>query len=154
MLSDLVIETAPIKIGQHQFEVSGVSFDMLAQLWLRGDRTELKKAVEELEGIFQDAQTGTVDIKARVGTVLTQLPALAAQVIAIAAGEPDQYQKVLRLPMPSQLDTLMEIGRLTFTEDDSIKNFVGGLLNMMEKMKTALEDGMQAATPKSTGLPR
>lgn len=155
MLSDVVIETATIKAGNQEFEVSGLSFAMVARLFNGGDRDELQKAVEELEGIFHASQAGDgTDVRGRVGAVLAQLPTLAAKVIAVAADEPSLWERVMKFPVPLQLDALMEIGRLTFTGEDAVKNFVSGLLTLTGKTIQAVEIASQEMTNRPTALPR
>jgi hypothetical protein len=64
-------------------------------------------------------------------SLLAALPELVAELIAIAADEPDMGDKARRLPAPVQLEALMAIYELTFTEPDSVKNFFDRLASLM-----------------------
>lgn len=64
-------------------------------------------------------------------SVVSQAPGFAANVIALAAGEGDASDAE-RLPIPVQIQALMDIGQLTFTD-------VGGIKKAMEVVAALLK---------------
>lgn len=75
-----------------------------------GLSTLMQRNGELLEIVFEGG--------AKAADILTRAPRLAADMIAVAAGEPDAADKAARLPFPLQMILLTEIYRLTFGELD------------------------------------
>jgi len=67
-----------------------------------------------------------------LASVLAQtVPDLAAAVIALASDEPDAVDVVRSLPLPVQLDALIAVGKLTFTDEGAVPKFLAGLGGML-----------------------
>ena len=91
-------------------------------------------AVETLFALVQGAKVGPEagDASARFILSLVQdAPDFAAQIIALAADEPDQAATVKRLPFPTIVDALTKIGRLTFEEAGGIEGFGNALAALL-----------------------
>lgn len=139
MLSNMVIETQRISYRGNEFAVAGIGLDTIAELMVSGERGQLETAVAQLEKLYNATQAKDDNaMTAGLTQLVLQLPGLAAKLIALAAGEPNQTDKVRKLPISVQLDAILAIGRLTFDGEDSIKNFVNGLMTLLSGMtKTA-----------------
>lgn len=138
MLSQIVLEEQKIDFRGGTFTVRGIGLDSIAYLMNTGNRDELESAVASLEAIFE-AKGDAGALQAGLMSLVTQLPALCAKVVALAAGEPDEWEKVLKLPLPVQLEAVNAIGRLTFDGEDSIRSFMAGLLILMSGLTTTMK---------------
>lgn len=109
--------------------VRGLSVDQVAAL-VRDDREALTRVFEQVTGRedvqraaeaattggeeMPEAPTEDPGMQQVVMDLLDVSPGLAAKVIAWSAGEPDAVDEALQIPAPTQLEILVEIGRLTF----------------------------------------
>jgi len=123
--------SAKVPIGSDKtIIVTGLSLQAIEILI----RTHLPD-IEELFDLFVDGgNLGQDDIKKLAVTLATRAPGFTANVIALAAGEPDATANAAKLPFPVQLHALSDIGRLTFAEVGGVKKFmetVAGLLTAM-----------------------
>lgn len=83
--------------------------------------------------------------------IVSQAPGLAANVIALAAGEGDATDAA-KLPAPLQVKVLMEIGTLTFAEVGGVGKAwetVAGLLKTM-KSNPKLRESVTGAVKRAT----
>lgn len=78
--------------------------------------------------------------------LVAKVPDLVAEVIALAADEADQVDNARRLPAPVQLEALIAVYELTFSEPDSVGKFFGHLTDLMtlipKSAKTVAEHAM------------
>ena len=145
-LSAVVLPKQSIRVGETAFDVRGLSFHDLSALFseMKDDLIELVgmyiEASESGEDPLQGGDAGLVFLK----EVITQLPDLAAKVVAIGADEPDMSETVKQLPFPKQLEAVMEIGRLTFEDEDGLKKFMGNVTALFGALSQE-----QAALPQS-----
>lgn len=124
-LKDFQQETAVIKSGNVMFTVTGLDFNALTRLII-----DAESAVGEAFDMFQRIKEDSGEeamFREGLEKLLRELPDLAARIIATAAGEPEYWSNATHLPGPTQLEALAEIGRMTFTEPDSLKKFVQNL---------------------------
>lgn len=114
--------------GGGSFAVRGLSVDQVAAL-VREDRETLIRVFDQVTGredVQQAAEaaasgeempeppTEDSGMQQVVMDLLDVAPTLAAKIIAWAAGEPDAVEEARQIPAPTQLEILVEIGRLTF----------------------------------------
>lgn len=78
--------------------------------------------------------------------LVSQMPGLAANLIAMAAGEGDASDAE-KLPLPTQVKALLEIGDLTFNEVGGVKKGVEMIATLLTNTnaKTRLSKVMQRA---------
>lgn len=121
-------ETRTVQIGpQNTMIIRGISLTDLATL-IREHMPDMDAVFD----LFKSVDTMKVeDLQPLILTVVTQAPGLAANVIALAAGEGDASDAA-KLPMPVQVAALLDIGSLTFTE-------VGGVGKFMETVAALLK---------------
>jgi len=86
------------------------------------------------------------------GVIMDQAPDLAAEIIALAAGDGDEASIIIakRLPFPIQLEVLEAVGNQTFSTEAGTKKVVetvGKVLRAMSGVLTNL-----TASPTSSGV--
>jgi hypothetical protein len=92
---------------------------------------------------MQDAARPHQDLMSQMVLALVlDAPAIAADIIAIAADQPDANKQARTLPFPVQVDALTRVGRLTFEAGGGLGNFLAALT----KMGSGL--GMTAKSPR------
>jgi hypothetical protein len=80
-------------------------------------------------------------------SMVSQAPGFAANVIALAAGEGDASDAE-RLPIPVQIQALVDIGQLTFSDVGGIKKAVETVAALLTKTPE-IKQAMQTMSPKT-----
>ena len=130
---DLTQYVAPKKSitvpGHGALEVEGLSLSSLAVL--------VQTHMDDLDAVFDLFMSGAEvpedGISNFIGSIITQAPGLAANIIAIAAGQPQGAPNVMKMPFNLQTDMLMTIGDLTFAEPGSVKKFLEQVAMLLQK---------------------
>ena len=110
-LKDLTIPSVPVQTPGGEFSVRGLSLDDLTYI-LQRHAVEVSHVISAIE-----AKKGDVDhdlISEMAVGLIEAAPGVAAEIVAVAAGELDQIDTVRRLPFPVLLDAVEKIGNLTF----------------------------------------
>lgn len=68
--------------------------------------------------------------------IVSQMPGLAANLIALSAEEPAQADVVQLLPFPTQIDAVLKIAELTFKDVGGIKKSMGVIAGLLKQTKT------------------
>lgn len=130
-LADYQPERCEIKLKGGSFHVEGLSFESFAIL-VRTHLPDLEAVIE----LFQKGENvSSEDIGSVVFAVVSQMPGLAANVIALASGEQDATKNAARLPAPVQIDVLMKIVDLTFNEVGGVKKSWGAIASLLTMTK-------------------
>lgn len=127
--------TEAVKFAGGQAAVRGLNTEDISDLI----RIHLDD-MENLFSLFQDASANVAanqQSKAIVIKLIKDAPHLAAQIVAMAAGEPDSYDAIRSLPFPTMVDAIEKIGRLTFEEVGGAGNFVATLKGLMAGLQPA-----------------
>lgn len=129
-LSGYTPATREIKLnGDNSFYVRGLSLVHMEVL--------IREHFPDLDGIWllvQDAQKLNGDaIQNLIGVFLSQAPGLAANIIALGAGEGDGSD-AQKLPIGKQFEALEAIFTLTFSEPGSVGKYLGVVARLL-KMK-------------------
>lgn len=109
------------------FFVRGLSLTHVSAL-IAGRRADVQTALNRWADLQGDAG-------AFATALLTELPALAASVIALAADEPDQADAVQDLPAPVQVEALARVARLTFENPTKAGEFLATVLKAVQAGK-------------------
>ena len=133
-------ETRDIQIGGGEsFQVKGLSLVPIAVL--------VREHFPDLDAIFDLFQSADnlepEKFQPIALSVISQAPGLAANVIALAAGE-GSAQDAERLPLHAQLAALLAIGELTFSEVGSVKKTVETIATLLKNLRN------QNPTPSQT----
>jgi hypothetical protein len=131
-LSDLILPTHEIVVGQGKFAVRGLSSDDVSWLMQEHDK-ELEFLIDAGKGLAdmklddKDAVTGFLR------AVVKNLPELSAAIIACASDDRTEgaVSNAKRLPLPVQLDALSAVGSLTFEAYGGLKKFVDDLKHLV-----------------------
>jgi hypothetical protein len=146
MLSDIQFPTKEIKCGGQSFAVRGLALDMLPKM-LAAARVDIGAAMLELETAFHSDKAGdTAAVGASLLSVVTKIPALAANLIAICADEPGASDAAARLPLSAQVEALLAIFALTFDGEDALQKFVIAARTATQTLTQAVAARQPAAT--------
>lgn len=135
-LKNLSFATETIKAAGGEFAVRGLSLADLTRLVRRHGR-----AMSEF--FDRMASSGNVDLErvAVMGSALAEAaPELAAEIIAVAADEPELVDTALRLPFPVQIEALEKIALLTFETEGGAKKVVEAVIRSVSGVQTFLAD--------------
>lgn len=93
-----------------------------------------RSAVEEL---FEKVSAGELradSVEEVIADVILQFAPVVGQVIASAAGEPDEWEVATTLPLGVQVDALEKIVHLTFESVGGPEKFMGIIRKFLEEM--------------------
>lgn len=128
---------ASYKPAHHEVTIEGGSFTVKG-LSLEAISYLVQYHMPDLEAIFEMFQSvGNLDdenMRPFVTALVQNAPGLVANVIAVAADEPDNAKEAAMLPAPVQIDTLLKIGDLTF-KDIGLKKSLETVAALLSKAK-------------------
>lgn len=113
--------------GNSVISVTGLTLNHIARL--------IHYHFQDIEALFDlfknldKAHEG--DVSKIIMGLVSDAPGFVANVIALAADEPDQAEKAEKLPFPVQIELLMKVAEMTFED-------VGGLKKGMETIAALL----------------
>lgn len=131
-LADIIIPTRTIEYGASSFTIRPLCVDDVMRA-LFDAQNDVEDAVILFKNTVSDPKDDS-QIATFMALVANKLPALVARVIAYAADEPSQHEKVLRLPVPVQTDAFYAVVDMTFSEPDSLKKFAEKLTSIMTRL--------------------
>jgi len=124
MLKDIVIQTETISLGGDQsFEVQGLTLTNLGLLI-----AEYKEPLEAL-----------MDAKLDLTEIADKYPEFMAKVVALAANEPDQWEKISEMPFPTQLLAFEKCWDLTIPDYDALKKLIERIQGLIPKLQGKLD---------------
>lgn len=138
---------ADYQVAQHTFDLQGGSFSV-SGLALDQIEVLVRTHLPDLEALFElfanieHIQEG--DLNKIASAVVSQAPGFAANLIALAAGEPHAAPVAQKMPGPLQIEILIKIGDLTFAEVGGVKKFLPtvanlfGVADLQKKVKTVV----------------
>ena len=109
--------------------VRGLALNDITVL-VRGHLVEIDKLIAMFDN---DAtrETAMTEAARYAIKILQDAPDLAAKMIALASDEPDQADKIAKLPLPMQVESVRKIINLTFEEFGGAKKFIDSMLDLM-----------------------
>ena len=129
------------KAESHEFVLKGGSFSVEG-LSLEHVSVLVREHLPDIEALFELFQTteniGGADLEPVIKAVISQAPGFAANVIALASGEPGSAPVAAKLPFPVQVEALMKIGDMTFNEVGGIKKSLELVTALLAKNKPML----------------
>lgn len=141
MLKDIVIPKKEIEVRGGSFEVRGLTLTDLSGMIERYER--------EINELFQGTRT--------FSSLIDEVPDLAAEMIARAAGEPDQTPTTRELPLGAQLSALEALWDLTVPDEKSLGKVLARLREVLVRYGGLEEDrlpdtsGQEDPGPETTG---
>lgn len=140
-LADYKKQTSAFNLKGGSFQVEGLSFDSFAKL-IREHLTD----IESIINLIESASNGKADLSEAnlekiVVAAAEEAPGLVANIIALASGEtdPQAVKAAASLPFPIQIDVLLAIVELTFSEVGGIKKAWETITSLLKKPNTALK---------------
>lgn len=130
-LRDIVIARKEVAVGAASFSVRGLSFSDISTLVI-AHKDQLIKASQIVQ------ESDSADMGALASALAQAVPELLAHAVALAADEPDCIALVQALPCPAQLDALMAVGELTFSDPGAVPKFLADLGSVMRGTTAAM----------------
>lgn len=147
-LSNLTFPEATIQSPGGEFAVRALGLEDVSEL-VRSHGPAMKTAFDQFTGgattedELKDIQLTEQGVASFILPLLESAPTLCAEVIARAAGEPENVAIVKRLPFPVQVDALEQIAVLTFETAGGPKKFLETVVRLT-KGTTELLNSLQA----------
>jgi hypothetical protein len=107
-------------------------------LILSRHQNSIKTLVSRAEGVTANGEIGNFD--ELVNTAITSFPDVVAEVICVAADEPDAFDQAMSLPAPVQLEAIYQIGNITFEADGGPKKTVETLTKVLKGLSGQMKD--------------
>lgn len=138
-LADYTPETEEITIPARRgekagsFNVRGLSFHDISKI--------IRVHYRDLDGLFDLYQKTAGEDLTAIATgrfavsLVSDAPGLVAHVIALAANEEAELEKVQTLPLLVQFDALKKIAGLTFSDVEEVKKMFAQVMEQIGKMK-------------------
>lgn len=146
-LTSLGFVTAKVNVAKGEYIVlRAIAFDDVIRI-----ARSHGKAFDELFARVTRAETEEQEISledsnALAASLLGSAPAIAADIIAFAADDPEAGEFARRLPFPVQMECLQTIASLTFTTEEGPKKLLETVLSMARGATSLVQDLRQ---PKS-----
>lgn len=126
-LKNLVIPEVAIKVPNNDdLVVRGLGIDSVMFL-IRHHR-------DMLEDLFNKTQSGEIDLgnaEKFAVNLISESGVLCGMIIACGAGEPENWQLAMQLPVSIQVEALYQIGVLTFAAEGGVEKFMQTVLSVM-----------------------
>lgn len=137
MLSDYKPESRVIELSGSSFAIVGLSLESFTLL-VREHLDDLEHVYDMVTGALKNGtDISDVDIQHVIMTVAQELPTLCASIICASANEDslEARNAALRISAPKQIEILIAVFELTFTEVGGIKKAIEIVTNLMVKIK-------------------
>lgn len=138
-LKSLRLPEAKVELPDGGFVVRGLSLNDVSILAQRHG----KRLNELFQQFTEQGDLTTETVAAFALPLLQSAPEIAAELIACAAGDPDDAEIAGRLPFPVQIDALEKIAILTFEAGggpkkllETVVRLAQGTTSLLESLKT------------------
>jgi len=138
-LKSLRLPEAKVELPDGGFVVRGLSLNDVSILVQRHG----KRLNELYQQFTEQGDLTTETVAAFALPLLKSAPEIAAELIACAAGDPDDAEIAGRLPFPVQIDALEKIAILTFEAGggpkkllETVVRLAQGTTSLLESLKT------------------
>jgi hypothetical protein len=139
-----------IALGTEGFSVRGLNLNDAALL-MAAHAQPLMNLYADFEKIVGDAERDHTALARIVMKLILELPVVAADIVAVAADEPDARDNVKALPFPVQVQALTEIMRLTFEAGGGLGNFLSALAGIARGLGIELPASQTFRLPTGSG---
>lgn len=126
-LKDISLPSETISFSGGSFAVRGLSLPDIVML-VDMHREQLNDLFERFKG--EPKEVGEMEEVAM--DLVTKAPVLVGHAISLAAGEPEQFETVMKLPLDVQVSALEKVALLTFALEGGAKNFVKTVLRIVQ----------------------
>lgn len=129
-LKDFIIPRRTLQVGTTEVTLRGLTFADMGVL-VAEHRDEFV-AAGNIIGASKDNMASLASVLAQVA------PRIVAHGIALSADEPEAADVVASLPAPVQLEALLIVGELTFTDPGAVPKFLAGLASLLRAGTSAM----------------
>lgn len=140
-LSNYTPESREIVLKGGSFTIRGLGLEDVSVL--------VREHLPDIEALFTLLQNANAvqhaDMLPIAHALVSQAPGFAANVIALACGEPDAVEHAKKIPAPVQIDLIMQIGDMTFSEVGGVKKSLELIVALLQKNKPMLTEMMAKA---------
>lgn len=155
-LSNYQIPRTTIPLGnENNMAVRGLNLEDISFL-VQVHKNDVDSVVSLFQGKIGKDKTpeGVAKVVQKNGSeliveLIQRFPLLIANVICVAADEPEQWENASKLPMPVQVEAVLAIATHTFNDVDGFKKFVGNVGAVLQSV--AKQNPQTKAAKKSTG---
>jgi len=132
-LSEVVIPTRSIKVGESSFDVQGLSLSILSDL-IQNHLEDVSSALAVIDEM-QKADLSEESLIASILGIVKEAPKLAAKLIVLASGDDSEkaVEVAISLPTPVQIEAIRAVYELTVEDIGGIKKFKNLLQNLNNK---------------------
>ncbi len=138
-LKELRLPEAKVELPDGGFVVRGLSLNDVSILVQRHG----KRLSELFQQFTEQGDLTTETVAAFALPLIQSAPEIAAELIACAAGDPDDAEIAGRLPFPVQIDALEKIANLTFEAGggpkkllETVVRLAQGTTSLLDSLKT------------------
>lgn len=135
-LADYTPVRAPVEFKGGSFDVRGLSLDDVSVL-MRSHLPDVEAIVDLLAKGNAGAEFDVTSVMEHAITLVKEAPGLVANLIALAADDPDNVDKVRSMPLPIQVRAIETICNLTFEEAGGPKKFFESLVHLLSSLRPA-----------------
>lgn len=130
MLQDLVVSYRTVKYNDNEIKVRGLSLNDLAFI------------IQDHGKDFGDLFDGNLSI----AELIPKCPGMVAKIIACAADDPDNWEKVNAYPAGLQIKLVEVIWNQSMLSKETVGNFISSLMQGVESL------GSEIGSPQSAGM--
>lgn len=129
-LSEVVIPTRSIKVGESSFDVQGLSLSILSDL-IQNHLEDVSSALAVIDEM-QKADLSEESLIASILGIVKEAPKLVAKLIVLASGDDSEkaVEVAINLPTPVQIEAVRAVYELTVEDVGGIKKFKNLLQNL------------------------
>lgn len=129
-LSEVVIPTRSVKVGESSFDVQGLSLSILSDL-IQNHIEDVSNALSVIDEM-QKADLSEESLIASILGIVKEAPNLVAKLIVLASGDDSEkaVEVAINLPTPVQIEAIRAVYELTVEDIGGIKKFKNLLQNI------------------------
>jgi hypothetical protein len=118
-----------IAVGVGSLSLRGLNLDDISLL-MSAHSDKLFSAFQQFESIVKSDNPESAVIARLVFDLINEAPQVAADIIALAADEPDHHQNARKLPFPVQVQALITVANLTFEAGGGLGELKAALVSV------------------------
>lgn len=131
-------EVVPIAGTNLDFTVKAVSLMDILVIF------NSKQRMDRMKVLFDEAEKAGLTKEPNIAEIgkfmLENGPDVLSEIVASAAGEPDQAHRFLSLPISTQIDALNKVVNLTFEAEGGVKKFGESVVALLAQINQAMAE--------------
>lgn len=135
-LADYTPVRAPVEFKGGSFDVRGLSLEDVSVL-MRSHLPDVEAIIDLMAKGNAGGEFDVTSVMEHAITIVKEAPGLAANLIALAADDPDNVDKARSMPLPLQVRAIEKICEVTFEEAGGPKKFFESLVRLLSSLRPA-----------------